>query len=125
MKRKFIFLFLIVFILSLCLIYYRSTNPSGIYYDGGMASGYGYWIIRDGRIYIKTRETNVFICTYSKTNGKWVASSDSEPKSFILQPSLLGITLETPTYDKYFPRRGFSWLFNETNSFRRHERSGS
>ena len=118
MKRVSILLLLVVFILGAGLIYYRSTNPSGVYYDSGMACGYAYWVVRNGRVCIETPETNIFICTYSKSDGRWITSSNSQSESFTLKPSLLGIKLETYSYGKYLPRYGFSWLFKETNSYK-------
>jgi hypothetical protein len=106
-------------------VWYYSSTPEGIYYDESIASGWAYWVFKDGRIYLKTPETYEFISTYSKSEGRWVVSASAKSKQVILKPALWGIKIEDPVNhknDRFVPRRGFSWLFTAMLTIRQQSR---
>jgi hypothetical protein len=124
-KQRFILLLFLCVLVGVFPVWYYSLTPEGVYYDKNIACEYAYWIFKDGRIYLKTPETYKFISTYSKSEGRWVVSASPRTELTILKPSLLGIKTEYPAkpqYDRFWPRRGFSWLFTAMDTVRKHGR---
>jgi hypothetical protein len=81
--------FLVIGSLVICLCRYWPVKPDGVYYDKDIAAvGGGYWIFKNGYVYIKTSESTNLITTYSKVGESWTYHSATASNQVVLQPTL-------------------------------------
>ena len=90
-----------------------SASPEGVFYDRNLDGGEGYWVLENGRIYIRDGSTNL-ITNYFKLGDTWLYGSSPTNRQIVLEPSLFGLKMvDTVDHknDVFIPRRGFAWIF--------------